>query len=207
MTANDLILYNLGIGFSQDPAKEEDYQFTYEQNDPFNVFPIFPATLACINLMDLMNCKGLPEFNFMKMLHGEEIIEFMEPVQPNETLISEDQILDMDDKKKFGKMIFEANIKNEKGELKARIIRSLIFRDLGGFGVSAKVKPKIPKIPQRDPDQVVSTPTYASQAILYRLSGDINPLHIDPNMAAVGGFDKPILHGMCTFGFTMRVAF
>jgi len=157
--------------------------------------------------MDLIECKGLPEFNFMKMLHGEEVIEFHDPIRPDETLTSEDKILDMDDKKKFGKMIIESIVKNEKGELKARIIRGLIFRDLGGFGVSAKVKPKIPKVPTREPDATVTNKTYPSQAFLYRLSGDGNPLHVDPSMAAVGGFEKPILHGMCTFGFTMRIAF
>jgi len=86
-------------------------------------------------------------------------------------------------------------------------MNSVFIRKLGGFGYKGKnVVPSIPKLPKTAPESHVEIKTDTNQAIVYRLSGDYNPLHIDPNMAAMGGFDKPILHGLCFYGLAAKAA-
>jgi len=80
------------------------------------------------------------------------------------------------------------------------------MRGMGGFGFKGRTSPTLPKIPERRPDKVIEERTTPSQAVFYRLTGDSNPLHIDPNMASDGGFSKPILHGLCTYGICTRLA-
>ncbi len=81
----------------------------------------------------------------------------------------------------------------------------LFIRGLGGFGFKGKTQNTLPKIPTRNPDKVVEDKTVPNQAIFYRLAGDTNPLHIDPNMAQMGGFDQPILHGLCFYGISAKL--
>jgi len=82
---------------------------------------------------------------------------------------------------------------------------SLFIRGLGGFGYKGAKTTPLPGKPAKQPDAVVVEKTVPNQAIIYRLSGDTNPLHIDPNMASMGGFDKPILHGLCFYGMSAKV--
>ena len=82
---------------------------------------------------------------------------------------------------------------------------SLFVRGIGGFGYKGTIKSSIPKVPKRAPDFVSEEPTQKNQAFLYRLCNDRNPLHVDPQMSAMGGFETPILHGLCSYGFSARV--
>jgi len=207
VSSNDLILYALGIGFSQDPMNRAHFKFTYENEDGFQAFPTIPVLLGTQNLLEFTNCKGIPEFNFMNLLHGEENVEMFAPIKADEKIVAKSHILDVQDKGKNALIIIKSEIKSEKGEMKAIIHRPLLFRGLGGFGDKGTYKSEFPPAPQRTPDHTATEKTQPNQAILYRLSGDVNPLHIDPDMAAMGGFDKPILHGLCTFGFAMRAAY
>ena len=93
----------------------------------------------------------------------------------------------------------------ETRELHTTVRSSLIVRGLGGFGYKGTIKSAIPQMPKRQPDFVKEESTTPNQAFLYRLCNDRNPLHVDPQMAAIGGFDKPILHGLCSYGFSARV--
>ena len=103
-------------------------------------------------------------------------------------------------------MVIETQITDkDSGELKAKIFTNLFIRGIGGFGHKGFIKmPAYPEAPKRQPDHVSEEVTNINQAFWYRLSGDVNPLHVDPSMAAMGGFEKPILHGLCTKGFTVR---
>jgi acyl dehydratase len=96
------------------------------------------------------------------------------------------------------------NIKDEKGELVCRTTANIFIRGIGGFGDKGLSQQTIPAPPKRNPDKTVTETTDPNQAILYRLSGDYNPLHIAPQMAQVAGFDKPILHGLCFYGIATK---
>ena len=102
-------------------------------------------------------------------------------------------------------LILEAEIRDSSKELTARLLSSIVIRGVGGFGHKGNVIIRYPPVPKdRKPDTIREEKTDPNQAILYRINSDLNPLHIDPDMAAMGGFDRPIIHGLCSFGFTAR---
>jgi len=101
--------------------------------------------------------------------------------------------------------LYTSEVKDSKKELLFMNSLSIFIRGLGGFGFKGNPSPALPNLPTRQPCKVLEDKTQPHQAIVYRLSGDYNPLHIDPNMAAMGGFDKPILHGLCSYGICSRL--
>lgn len=214
VTSKESILYALGIGFSQDPLKTEDFTFTYELNDEFKVFPTYAVCLCTQNLNffeALLECPGLPQFNPMMLLHGEHRVEFIRPIPVDCKLKSVGTISNVADKGKGALVTFE--IKTY--ELAENNVENLIFvnyfsafiRGIGGFNYKGLPQKNLPAKPKRSADATVDEKTNPNQAIVYRLSGDYNPLHIDPNMAAMGGFDKPILHGLCFYGLASKAVY
>jgi len=186
-------------------------RFTYELNQDFSVFPTIGATFLEIEKVfgPLANCPGIPKFNPMMILHGEHKIEIFKPVQPNVKIFTTGKISDIVDKGKGAFVTFELT-SYEIGDdgQKTLLLRNtlgLFMRGMGGFGFKGRTNPTLPKIPERTPCKVLEEKTVPNQAIFYRLSGDSNPLHIDPNMAAIGGFEKPILHGLCTYGISTKL--
>jgi len=144
----------------------------------------------------------------MMLLHGEENLEIYKSITPGETYKIEPRIADVVDKGKFALVHLERLIKNEKtNELYAKCTSSLIIRGNWGFKNEGTIKMKYPKIPERQPDFVIEEKLTPGLAFLYRLNGDSNPLHVDPDMAEMGGFSKPILHGLCTYGVTTRLIY
>jgi len=102
-------------------------------------------------------------------------------------------------------LIFDAEVREaDTKELQSVVRSSLFVRGIGGFGYKGKVKNVFPEIPKRQPDLVAEEPTTKNQAAIYRLCNDRNPLHIDPNMSKMGGFDVPILHGLCFMAISTR---
>ena len=93
------------------------------------------------------------------------------------------------------------------GDLLFKLTTNLFIRGIGGFGHKGAIKQNYPAAPKRQPDYVAMEKTEANQAFLYRLNGDLNPLHVDPAMSEMGGFQVPILHGLCTYGFTARAIY
>jgi len=193
-----LILYALGagIGLDADPTSPEVLQYTYENGlkalPTFGVVPSFPA------LMGLMSVPGM-SFNPMMLLHGEQYLEILRrPVPTSARTRSEGTVKAIYDKGKGALVIIEVTTTADDGSPLFRNEFGIFLRGEGGFGgepgPAAGNEP-----PARAPDAVVETPTTARQALLYRLSGDKNPLHADPGFAKLGGFDRPILHGLCTF--------
>ena len=193
------ILYNLGIGAGEDP---DDLKYVYE-NAPgllalptFGVIPPFPA------LMGLLAVPGV-QINLAMLLHGEQYLEVRKPVPVQGRLVSKPRISSLYDKGKGALIELEMDTEDESGEVVFFNRFGVFIRGEGGFGGEKGPEPGN-EPPERDPDATIELKTAPTQAMLYRLSGDKNPLHVDPNFSAMGGFERPILHGLCSFGFAAR---
>lgn len=145
----------------------------------------------------------------MMLLHGEQYLELKKPIPTSGTLTSEARIVEITDKGKGASVVLGVSSKDESGEVVFENQFTLFIRGSGDFGGPKKgadrgaaSAPNTP--PNRKPDTVIREKTSEDQAALYRLSGDYNPLHIDPQMSAIGGFDVPILHGLCSFGISAK---
>ncbi|KAM9330931.1 peroxisomal multifunctional enzyme type 2 [Gastrophryne carolinensis] len=198
------ILYALGVGMS---TKEPDHlKFLFEASDNFSCLPSFGVILAQAALMDggLATVPGL-NIDFTRLLHGEHYLEVYKPIPTSGEMRSEATVADILDKGSGAIILLD--VKTYCGnDLICFNQFSTFLVGSGGFG-GKRSSPKAKVTanpPSRPPDAVLSDLTSVDQAALYRLSGDWNPLHIDPNFAAMGGFDRPILHGLCTFGISAR---
>lgn len=193
----DVILYALGIGAG---TEDDELKFVYENDlqvlPTFAVVPPFPALTGIVDL------KGV-EINLAMLLHGEQYLELYKPIPGEGKLISYPRVAALYDKGKGALIEIEAVTKDEQDEPLFLNKFGVFIRGEGGFGGEKSPAPGLIP-PEREPDKVASLPTLPQQALLYRLSGDLNPLHADPAFAAMGGFPKPILHGLCTMGFACR---
>src|SRR5436309_1430321 len=190
----DVMLYALGVG-----AGPDDLQFVYQRDlkvlPTFAVIPAFPA---------IMNLAGAMEVKRVMVLHDEQRIEPHEPIPTNGTIVTTPNIKAMYDKGKGALVLVETESVDAKGKLLFRNTSGIFARGEGGFG--GERGPSGPRNvpPNRAPDESIAMPTRPDQALLYRLSGDMNPLHADPEFARMAGYERPILHGLCTFGFAGR---
>ncbi|CAL8238443.1 unnamed protein product, partial [Merluccius merluccius] len=198
------ILYALGVGMS---TKDPDHlRFLYEGHESFACLPTFGVIISQAAVMDsgLTNIPGL-NIDPTQVLHGEHYLQCTQPLPTSGTLISKATILDILDKGSGAVIVI--NVRTFHGQrLVCNNQWSVFVVGAGGFGgkkSSPHTKDTAPP-PNRAPDAIVVESTTKEQAALYRLSGDRNPLHIDPNFAAMGGFKDPILHGLCSFGFASR---
>lgn len=209
VTNNEMILYSLGIGFSQDPLNQDHYKFTYEADENFQAFATMASVIAHKNAEMVLSIPGFPSFNPMTLLYGEENMEIFDTITPDTLMRVEERVLDVADKTKMTALTEESLIKNaETGKVLVRILKTLMIRGVGGYGYKGGPGAvKYPDPPARAPDQIAEGISYPNQAILYRLNGDINPLHINPDVAEVGGFQRPIIHGLCTAGITARLVY
>ncbi|KAH7884521.1 hypothetical protein F5I97DRAFT_1812245 [Phlebopus sp. FC_14] len=196
----DVILYNLGVG-----ATEQDLQWTYEGHDDFAALPTF-GVIPQFAASSGISLGWLPNFNPAKLLHGEQYLAIKGPIPTEGELVNETRLLEVLDKGKAASVTTIVHTRDKAtGKLLFENQITVYIRGAGGFGGKrtgsdrgAATAPNTP--PNRKPDAVAEEKTSASQAALYRLSGDYNPLHISPDFAAMGGFDKPILHGLCFMG-------
>lgn len=203
-THTQCILYALGVGMS---TKDPDHlRFLYENHEDFSCLPTFGVIPSQAAMMDggLSSIPGL-NIDFTQVLHGEQYLELYKPLPTSGTLTSQATIADVLDKGSGAVILLDVNTYSS-DELICYNQFSVFVVGAGGFGgkrTSEKAKAPLPP-PKRAPDAVVIDSTTRDQAALYRLSGDWNPLHIDPNFASMGGFKAPILHGLCSFGFAAR---
>lgn len=190
----DVMLYAVGVG-----AGPDELQYVYEQGlkviPTFGVVPAFPA---------LMGLTSVMQFNPVMLLHGEQRIEIKNPFPTKSKVTTTGVVKSIWDKGSGAVIEIEAETKDEKGQLLCVNTFGAFVRGEGGFG--GERGPSGPKNvpPDRAPDEVVEMQTLPQQAAIYRLSGDRNPLHIDPKVAAMAGYDRPILHGLCSFGHAAR---
>ncbi|XP_058395136.1 peroxisomal multifunctional enzyme type 2 [Diceros bicornis minor] len=202
-TELEAIMYALGVGASIKEPK--DMKFIYEGSPDFSCLPTFGVIIAQKSIMGgLAEVPGL-SVNFAKVLHGEQYLELYKPLPRTGELKCEAVVADVLDKGSGLLILLDVYSYSGK-ELVCYNQFALFLVGSGGFGgkrTSDKIKAAV-AIPNRPPDAVRADTTSLNQAALYRLSGDWNPLHIDPNFASLAGFDKPILHGLCTFGFSAR---
>jgi len=199
----DAILYALGVGAT-------DLKFVYELDDSFSILPTYPVVLgqkgASYDIVPFGANMELPGINFdpMMILHGEQYLEINKhplPLQAN--WITKPKIIGVYDKGKGALVLNETKFIDQTGDTVVRTVSSIFIRGIGGFG-GEKGPSENFEPPKRNPDAVQVEKTLESQALIYRLSADYNPLHIDPMVASMASFPKPILHGLCTFGFAGR---
>jgi 3-hydroxyacyl-CoA dehydrogenase/3a,7a,12a-trihydroxy-5b-cholest-24-enoyl-CoA hydratase len=205
----DLALYALGVGAGKNPGDPNDLHLVYERNgDGFYALPTY-GVVPALNAIFKMASEGqtAPGLNYGldRILHGEQYLEVTRPLPASAKLRHKARIADIFDKGKHAVVVTHLDSYDaETGELLVKNDVSMVVRGAGGWGGDRGPSTDINQAPERAPDAVVTEKTSESQALLYRLSGDWNPLHVDPEFATMFGFDRPILHGLCTFGFVGR---
>lgn len=202
-TKKDTILYALGLNVgSQAPHEPSELKYVYERN--LVAFPMLAVTLA-VGGTKLYE----PQFgiNYQMLLHAEQSLQMHKPLPAEGTVVSEASIDEIYDKGAKGAIMYMTRKLYEKssGDLLVTMGTVQFLRADGGFGGKSEGAPKPRPVPaDRAPDQVVNLPVSLNQALIYRLAGDYNPLHIDPEVARGAGFDRPILHGLGAYGLAGR---
>ncbi|MBL8587296.1 MAG: MaoC family dehydratase N-terminal domain-containing protein [Methylobacteriaceae bacterium] len=187
------MLYALAIGAGQ-TGEAADLPFVYESG--LVVAPSFAVTLAFDD--SWIDGAGI---DLAQVLHGGLDVAFDAPLAPSGDVEIAPAIVGLDDKGPGkGAIILQETRIAQNGALRAVVTSSLFVRGGGGFGGSTGRPAQLFRTPDRPPDAMREIATAANQALLFRLLGDRNPLHVDPAAARAAGFDRPILHGACTFG-------
>jgi acyl dehydratase len=197
-TEKDCMLYALGIGMGADPLDEDCLRFVFEED--LKVVPSQAVMMAHPGFWAKEDDIGM---DWLKLLHAGQEIIFHRPLPTLGTVEATTQITEVSDKgERIGALIkFDRVVRDvETGEDLCTIVTTILARGDGGCGGGRKPSGKTNLIPKTEPDFVCDSPTQPQQALLYRLSGDFNPLHASPSMARSVGFDGPILHGLCTMG-------
>jgi acyl dehydratase len=196
----DIALYALGVG-----AKQAELDYLYERRGP-KVLPSFAVVPKFQPMLDLLAKTG---GNLSMIVHGGERVVLHAPIAPSGELTTTATIRAIYDMKRFAQVVVDTRSVDASGVLVAETTSFILFRGEGSFGGGPPPKEAPPVERPRDvpPTFTVEEATSPEQALLYRLSGDLNPLHADPEFAHAVGFERgPILHGLCTFGFMMRHA-
>jgi acyl dehydratase len=200
----DIILYHLGIGAGVPPTDPAELRYAYEAE--LHVLPTY-ATIPQFPIMMTVGMAPGFEINPAMILHGEHEIVLHDEIPTTGTVTQTGRVTEVLDKGKGALAIVEVVSVLEKTGTPLFTNRASIFiRGEGGFGGDSG--PAATDLtPDRPPDHVAESPTLPQQALLYRMaSGDKNPLHADPDFAAFAGFDRPILHGLCTYGIVAKAA-
>ena len=203
-TRRDTILYALGIGLGTDPMNRQDLRYLYEPD--LLALPTMAVTLAYPGFWYRDLNAGL---NYEQTVHGAERIVLHAPLPVEGTVVATTKIVDVVDKGagRGALVVTERTIRDRSdGRALATVRQTAFCRADGGFGGQPRGDPRPPPPPDRPADHVVELATSPRAALIYRLSGDPNPLHIDPDAARAAGFARPILHGLCTMGVVCHAA-
>lgn len=201
-TSKDSLLYALGVGAGITDPTGFELEFTTE-NTKDTAQKALPT--MCVVLSSMGGGVDIGTYDPTLMVHGEQGIQLHRTLPVEAAIQSTTKVAGMYDKGKAALVVFETTaVDASDNQPLFTNTTSLFMRGEGGWGGDRGPSASGDPIPETDPDHVVSYATRSDQALLYRLNGDRNPLHSDPTFAAAGGFDKPILHGLCTYGFTGR---
>ena len=195
----DSILYSLGIGLGNDPMNLNELKYVYENSQS-----VLPSMATNFQYHSPLLLKT--NINFIMVVHGEQRLSITNALPVSGDFIANAKVIGCYDKGPARGAIIEVEttVKNKKNnEEICKLISTTFARGDGGFGGPDSPKKEI-FIPDGEPDYVSEVSTKPDQALIFRLSGDYNPLHSDPNFAKAAGFEKPILHGMCTYGIACR---
>ena len=195
-TEKDVILYALGVGIGDEPTDEGQLAFVYEKG--LKTLPTFPAVLAAMRIRD-MNL-GL---NYLKMVHGEQSIKVHKQPPVQGAVLARTRVANVLDKgsDKGAIVVVERELFDDaNGDHLSTLAMTIFARGDGGIGSTVDSLPVPHPIPERDADTVCHLKTLPQAALIYRLCGDTNPLHAEPAVARSAGFDRPILHGLATYG-------
>ena len=195
-TAKDAMLYALGVG----ARPYEDLDFLFEGKGP-KVLPTFAVIGGMAGMSVMSQLEGI---NFVMVLHGSEAITLHRELPADAEVSLQGELTALWDKGSAAVIEITTTATDGDGPLFSATA-SIFARGSGGFGGERGPSTKgVNAPPERAPDDVIEDETRLEQAAVYRLSGDRNPLHIDPDFAKMGGFETPILHGLCTYGFVGR---
>jgi acyl dehydratase len=196
----DIQLYHLGLGAGIPATDPDELRYTLESK--LHVLPSF-ATVAGAGkgVIGGLTGPGL-DINPASVLHGGQTIRVHRPIPVRGRAVSTSRIAAVYDKGKAAILVLRTEAADDEGPLWTSDAQ-IFVRGEGGFGGDRGPSVRL-ELPPREPDKVVEKAIREDQALLYRLSGDWNPLHADPEFAKLAGFDRPILHGLCTYGMTLK---
>ena len=203
-TARDAILYALGIGCGMDPVDEAELQYVYEEG--LKAFPSMAHVLGYPGfwMKDIDPALGL---DWRKMLHGEQTMKLVAPIPPSGSVVGRTRITGIYDKGegRDAVILSQRDIEDTAtGRQMGYVTSTILVRGAGGFGGTPAPASALKAVPDTKPDLTIDLPISPQAALIYRLSGDTNPLHANPKAAAEAGFPRPILHGLCTLGVATR---
>lgn len=194
----DCMLYALGLGLGADPLDAQQLRFVYEEN--LSALPTMAVVLASPGFWIKDATIGI---DWKAVLHGEQRLTIHRPLPASGTVVGKmkiDEIVDKGAGK--GALLYSRRdlYDQPSGQAMCSLSATWVCRGEGGFGGPTGPIPSPHQLPDRAPDLSCDLPTLPQSALIYRLSGDYNPLHADPAVAASAGFAKPILQGLCTYG-------
>jgi acyl dehydratase len=212
-TACDTILYALALGFGSDPDDEAELRFVYERD--LLAMPTMAVTLCYPGFWISDPATGI---DARKAVHGEQLCTFHRPLQPSGSVVGRVRVTGIIDKgRDRGALVVTERVITdaETGAPIATLEQRTLCRGDGGFEAATPAlrnedrQPQVRASTRSDaagapPDSVIDLPVSSRAALLYRLSADLNPLHADPAVARAAGFERPILHGLCTYGIAAR---
>ncbi|MGH4027939.1 MaoC/PaaZ C-terminal domain-containing protein [Actinomycetota bacterium Odt1-20B] len=196
----DIQLYHLGLGAGVPATDPDELRYTLESK--LHVLPSFATVAgAGMGVVGGLSAPGV-EINLASVLHGGQTIELHRPIPVKGKATTTSRVAAVYDKGKAAILVLRTEVADAEGPLWTSDAQ-IFVRGEGGFGGDRGPSTRL-EAPTGAPDKTVERPIREDQALLYRLSGDWNPLHADPEFAKLAGFDRPILHGLCSYGMTLK---
>ncbi|MEV6193661.1 MaoC/PaaZ C-terminal domain-containing protein [Streptomyces sp. NPDC051920] len=197
----DVQLYHLGLGAGVPATDPDELRYTLESR--LHVLPSF-ATVAGAGSPGVISGLSMPgvDVDLARVLHGGQSVRLHRPIPAEGTATATSRIAAVYDKGTAAVLVMRTEVADAEGPLWTNDAQ-IFVRGEGGWGGDRGPRARL-EAPAGPPDRTVERPIREEQALLYRLSGDWNPLHADPEFAKLAGFDRPILHGLCTYGMTLK---
>lgn len=196
-SARDTILYALGVGAPQDPLDERELRWVFEKN-----LQALPSIACVLAHPGFWLSEPALEIDWVRLLHAEQSFDLQRPLPPEGAVLGSYEITGLVDKgaERGALLYLQKTLRLENGDAIGTVGSTYFLRGDGGCGTWGRPDPELAAVPARPADGSIDLPTSPAAALIYRLSGDPNPLHVDPAIARKAGFERPILHGLCTYG-------